>query len=118
MMTTTMTGTTTDVEPSPDEAADLETWKWIAVVAMAGATLMIGSTVGSDGCTVWSRLALFGGWIALPVVAIASLGVVGVAGRRHSERVMGGVLGLALMAIWIFGIVWSSVGIAIDGQAC
>ncbi len=116
MTTTTMT-TTTD---SSDQAVSsgLDHWKWLAVIGMVVANATIALLSGSDGCSMLSRLGLFAGWVVFPVVSIASLGVVAATTNERSERIIAGALGGVFVVIWLYGLVWSSVGLAIDGSVC
>ena len=120
MTTTTTTMTTTTIEPDleVEERSDLGVWKWTSVGAMAGAALLVGATAGTEGCTLIERAGLFVGWIGLPAVALAALGVVAIAGSHRVERTVAATIGGVLGVMWIYGLLWSSVGVAIDGLAC
>ena len=118
MTTTTMTTTTIESDPEVEERSDLEVWKWASVGAMAGAALLVGATAGSEGCAIVERASLFVGWIGLPAVAIAALGVVAIAGSHKVERTVAATIGGVLGVMWVYGLLWSSVGVAIDGLAC
>ena len=117
-MTTTMTTTTIEDDRQVEERSDLEVWKWASVGAMGGAALLVGATAGTEACSILERAGLFVGWIGLPAVALAALGVVAITGRQRVERTVAATIGGVLAAMWIYGLLWSSVGVAIDGLAC
>jgi hypothetical protein len=105
-------------EPAERAPINAAIWQTIAVAAALATALGIAVTGAIDLCRSMGPVVLALAWLIAPVVAIS--GIIGVAVVTESpwERVGAIVVAVAMTGVWLYALVWASVGEALQGTTC
>jgi hypothetical protein len=105
-------------EPAERAPINAAIWQTIAVAAALATALGIAVTGAIDLCSSMGPVVLALAWLIAPVVAIS--GIIGVAVVTESpwERVGAIVVAVAMTGVWLYALVWASVGEALQGTTC
>jgi hypothetical protein len=93
-------------------------WRTIAVVAMLATAVGIAVTGSVDLCHSMGPEMLAIAWLIAPVVAISGMAGVAVATESMWERIGATIAAVSITGIWLYALVWASVGEAIQGTTC
>jgi len=115
--------TSKDFEAFLDEHAEeisdnASVWRTIAVVALLATAVGLATTGAIDLCTSMGPAVLGLTWLITPVVAISGIAGVAVVTESTWERVGAVILAIAVTGVWLYALVWASVGEAIQGSTC
>lgn len=93
-------------------------WQALAVLGLVGTVVGVAVSRAIDLCGSAGPAVLVVAWFIAPVVSIASVVAVAVVSRQTQERIVAVVLGIVFTGMWLFALVWASVGEAIQRSAC
>jgi hypothetical protein len=103
------------VEEISDKAS---IWRTIAIVAMLATAVGIAVTGAVDLCRSMGPEVLAIAWLVAPVVAISGMAGVAVVTESTWERIGATIAAVGITGIWLYALVWASVGEAIQGTTC
>jgi hypothetical protein len=93
-------------------------WRTIAIVATLATAVGIAVTGAVDLCRSMGPEVLAIAWLVAPVVAISGMAGVAVVTESTWERVGATIAAVGITGIWLYALVWASVGEAIQGTTC
>lgn len=115
--------TSDDFEGFPSEHAEeisdrASVWRAIVIVAMLATAVGIAVTGAVDLCRSMGPEVLAIAWLVAPVVAISGMAGVAVVTESTWERIGATIAAVIITGIWLYALVWASVGEAIQGATC
>jgi hypothetical protein len=93
-------------------------WRTVAIVAMLATAVGIAVTGAVDLCRSMGPEMLAIAWLVAPVVAISGMAGVAVVTESTWERIGATIAAVGITGIWLYALVWASVGEAIQGTTC
>ena len=80
--------------------------------------LGVAATGAVDLCSSMGPVVLGLTWLVAPVVAISAVVGVAVLSESTWERVGAAMLSFAIAGVWLYALMWASVGEAMQGTTC
>ena len=105
-------------EPAEEMSDKSSVWRTIAIVAMLATAVGIAVTGAIDLCRSMGPEVLAVAWLVAPVVAISGMAGVAVVTESTWERIGATIAAVSITGIWLYALVWASVGEAIQGTTC
>ncbi len=93
-------------------------WRAIVIVAMLATAVGIAVTGAMDLCRSMGPEVLAVAWLVAPVVAISGMAGVAVVTESTWERIGASIAAVGITGVWLYALVWASVGEAIQGTTC
>jgi hypothetical protein len=93
-------------------------WRAIVIVAMLATAVGIAVTGAMDLCRSMGPEVLAVAWLVAPVVAISGMAGVAVVTESTWERIGASIAAVGITGVWLYALVWASVGEAIQGATC